>query len=106
MDNTISPLADFNHIIDMLLMFAVVGVCLFFAVRTIALLVYYLAIGDERWRIHWHNFLMTSDLYAAGYAIKKVGDAVYDKTQKRADVIDKAITEGKDPYKAVDDAGL
>ncbi len=42
MDNTISPLADFNRIIDMLLMFAVVGVCLFFAVRTIALLIYYL----------------------------------------------------------------
>ena len=106
MGNTDAAWADFANIANDLLAWAAVALVLYFALRPLYLIFYCLAVGDEKWRVHLHNYMMMSDVYAAGYVIEKVGDAVYDKTQKRADVIDQAIAEGKDPYKAVDDAGL
>lgn len=77
-----------------------------FILRTIVMLFVCLWRGDPQWREHGLNIMMTSDLFAIGYLLSRHADLSADRANKRADIIDQAIAEGKDPYRALDDAGF
>jgi len=62
--------------------------------------------GDPQWRDYGFEIMMTSEFFRIAYFLNQHVDQSVDKIDERADLIDKAISKGKDPFKAVKDAGL
>jgi hypothetical protein len=62
--------------------------------------------GTDEWKEHGVNIMLTSPLFAAAYLATKVADDGRDYADERADIIDAAVRDGRDPYQALKDAGL
>lgn len=78
----------------------------FWTVRKFILFFTYLWRGDPQWRDHGFEIMMMSELFLIAYYLRNRADQAVDTIDQRADLIDKALSEGKDPYNVVNDAGL
>lgn len=83
-----------------------IGLFTFLILRPLILFLTCLWRRDPRWRDYGFEILMISDFFRIAYVIGYHADQAVDKIEERADLIDQALSEGKDPYKVVKDAGL